>query len=144
MQKKTDAGDPGDWLDFVNADMAAVRLLARHRISFHVCESKLAEALEKAMKADLISRGWRLERVHDLQKLCDHLFQRDHETALRLQPLADELSGSYTESRYPGFDLDAADWKTLEKNLREVTSYVRALRKRLGGRGGASNKMCVL
>jgi hypothetical protein len=51
--KKTEAGNPGDWLFFANEDMNAVKLLYDSKISFIVCKSKLAEAFEKSMKADL-------------------------------------------------------------------------------------------
>ena len=53
MPKRTDAGSPADWLSFANADLAAVEVLCTHRISYFVCRSKLAESLEKAIKADL-------------------------------------------------------------------------------------------
>lgn len=32
MQKKTDAGTPRDWMDFVKSDLDAVRLLMRSRL----------------------------------------------------------------------------------------------------------------
>jgi len=127
--KKTDAGNPADWLAFVEEDLGAVALLVRHRVSFHVCRSKLAEALEKALKADLIRRGWSLVKVHDLQKLCDHLAAHEESVADRLQLLVDELAESYTEGRYPGFDLDEPDWETLETRCQSVRDYVEELKK---------------
>jgi len=127
--KKTDAGNPSDWLAFIEEDLGAVALLIRHRVSFHVCRSKLAEALEKALKADLIRRGWSLVKVHDLQKLCDHLAAYDESVADRLQRLVDELVESYTEGRYPGFDLDEPDWETLESQYQSVRNYVEELKK---------------
>ena len=46
MPKKTDAGNPADWMAFVREDLAAVSLLLGNQVSFHVCRSKLSEALE--------------------------------------------------------------------------------------------------
>ena len=125
--KKTEAGNPGDWLFFATEDMNAVSLLYESKISFTVCKSKLAEAFEKSIKADLISRGWKLEKIHDLQKLCDLLSVYDSQKAESIQNTVDELSGSYTECRYPGFDLEEPDWFNLEKLISGVESYISAL-----------------
>ncbi len=43
-----------------------VRLVAEKQISFGPCRSKLAEALEKTLKAELIRLGWSLECPHFL------------------------------------------------------------------------------
>lgn len=127
MPRKTDAGNPADWLSFADADLAAVEVLVTNRTSFFVCRSKLAEALEKALKADLIARGWELRKVHDLAKLCDALAERDAAGADRLQPLVDELAECYTESRYPGFDIEDEDWPALAVLLRDVRQYMGTL-----------------
>jgi len=114
---------------FVLEDLAAVSLLLGNRVSFHVCRSKLSEAMEKALKADLIRRGWSLVKVHDLPKLCDLLASYSESAADRLQQIVDELAESYTESRYPGFDLDAPDWEVLRRQFVTVQGYVDELRK---------------
>ena len=129
MPKKTDAGNPADWMAFVREDLAAVSLLLGNQVSFHVCRSKLSEALEKALKADLIRRGWSLVKVHDLPKLCDLLAGYSESAADRLQQIVDELAESYTESRYPGFDLDQPDWEGLRRQVVTVQGYVDDLRK---------------
>ena len=126
--KKTEAGNPGDWLFFTNEDMKAVKVLYASKTSFTVCKSKLAEAFEKSIKADLISRGWKLEKIHDLQKLCDLLAVYDSPKAENIQNTVDELAGSYTECRYPGFDLEEPDWNNLEKLISVVESYINSLR----------------
>ena len=127
MPKKTDSGNPRDWLQYVKLDLDAVRLLAENEVSFVVCKSKLAEALEKAMKADLLERGWILEKIHDLQKLNDYLADYDKSAAETLQPTVDELAESYIEGRYPGFDLEEPQWPALRGLLDEITRYVDGL-----------------
>jgi HEPN domain-containing protein len=126
--RKTDAGNPDDWLDFAMEDLAAVRILLERKTAYWVARGKLAEAFEKALKADLIRRGWRLEKTHDLQRLADQLATYDSELAKRLQPQVDELAESYTESRYPGFDLDEADWPALARLTESVSACVADLR----------------
>lgn len=127
MPKKTDSGNARDWLRYVEEDLTAVELLVRHQTSFMVCKSKLAEALEKGLKADLISRGWVLKKVHDLQKLCDYLASYESARADRLQPTVDDLAESYIEGRYPGFDLEEPDWPRAEMLLAQVKNYAEKL-----------------
>jgi HEPN domain-containing protein len=126
--RRTDAGNPTDWLDFAGDDLATVRLLLDGRTAYWVARGKLAEALEKAMKADLIRRGWHLEKTHDLQRLADQLAVYDPKAAESVQAQVDELAESYTESRYPGFDLDEPDWPALSNLLAGVSAYVGELR----------------
>ena len=73
MPKKTDAGNPADWLTFAEADLYAAEALLKQQIVFAVCRSKLAESVEKLLKADLIHRGWLLRKTHDIQSLLDDL-----------------------------------------------------------------------
>lgn len=107
-----------------------MRLLLERQVSFPVCKSKLAEAFEKAFKADLLDRGWTLEKIHDLQKLNDYLADHDRETADNLQPLVDDLAESYVADRYPGFDLEDPDWPAVARLLDGVSCYVKGLAKR--------------
>ena len=69
MPRKTDASNPADWLWMARADLDLIRLASAQQISFIACRSKLAEVVEKTMKAELIRLGWLLERTHDLERL---------------------------------------------------------------------------
>ena len=128
-KRRTDSGNPRDWMLFVKADMDTVRLLTRYKTAFFVCRSKLAEALEKTIKADLLARGWRLEKIQDLPKLCDYLSEYDRAQADQLQPLVDDLAESYTESRYPGFDLDEPDWSDFRRVAVQVKRYIQVVKR---------------
>jgi len=124
LLKKTDSGSRSDWLLFADDDLRAVKLLSEHKTSCRVCRSKLAEALEKLLKGDLVGRGWLLERTHDLQRLCDKLSEYDCVSAEQLQPTVDDLAEAYTEDRYPGFDFDDEDdWDALTGLLSKVEAY---------------------
>jgi len=128
LLRKTDAGNRCDWLLFADDDLRAVKLLSEYKTSCRVCRSKLAEALEKLLKGDLVGRGWDLERTHDLQRLCDKLAEYDKEQAESLQATVDDLAEAYTEDRYPGFDFDDEDdWGELNELILKVDSYRRVL-----------------
>jgi len=55
LPRKTDSGNPRDWLAYAKTDLDAVRLLVREQVAYPVCKSKLAEALEKGLKANLLT-----------------------------------------------------------------------------------------
>jgi len=120
LPRKTDSNNPADWLFFAREDIDAVRLLAEREISFHLCQSKLAEALEKTLKAELIAKGWFLEKVHDLQKLIDELTELGSDIVEAAQPLAESLAEAYFSERYPGFDLEDPDWPGFREKLGKV------------------------
>ena len=58
MPRKTDSDSPADWLLVAEADPAMVRHCVGDDIDFTACPAKLAEAIEKLLKAELIRRGW--------------------------------------------------------------------------------------
>ena len=116
-----------------------MRVLAERLTGYHICQSKLAEALEKILKADLIANGWFLERTHDLQRLIDALAERDVDTAREAQGLAEALTETYTAERYPGFDLDDPDWPTVAERLSGVSALLDKVRDRIARRGTASS-----
>ena len=75
MPRKTDSNNPADWIFLAESDVEAIQVLAIQEIGYPMCQSKLAEALEKILKAELIRSGWFLEKTHDLEILLDRRHQ---------------------------------------------------------------------
>ena len=69
MARRTDSNSPADWLFIASGDLEGVRELASRELAFAMSVSKLAEILEKIIKAELIRTGWFLVKTHDLVKL---------------------------------------------------------------------------
>ena len=63
MPRKTDANNPADWLWIAESDLEGLRVIAAQEVAFHGCRGKLAEVLEKILKAALIRLGWLLDAV---------------------------------------------------------------------------------
>lgn len=131
MARKSDSSNPADWIFFAEEDLHAVRRLAESETAYHVCLSKLAEALEKLMKAELIRRGWLLRKIHDLPKLLDELRTRGSDLIEACEPLAESLADAYFVGRYPGFDLEDADWGSLKATLETVADVVGKVKSRI-------------
>ncbi len=131
MPRKTDSNNPADWLFIAECDLEGVRLLAEREVSFAMSRSKLAEILEKVLKAELIRRGWFLEKTHDLEKLSGELRARGSDLMERIDPLCEALTEAYFTDRYPGFDLDDADWPDFRAKLDQVTQLLELVKARL-------------
>ena len=96
-----------------------------------MCASKLAEVLEKVLKAELIRVGWPLERTHDLEKLANELNARGSELVPEIRILAIDLAEVYFADRYPGFDLEELDWTQFRSQLAQVETVLSKVKQRL-------------
>lgn len=131
MPRKTDSNNPGDWLTIAESELEAVRMLTEREISYDMCRGKLAEILEKVLKAELIRSGWFLEKTHDLERLRKELRTRDAALAGEIQPLCASLAEVYFTGRYPGFDLEDPDWADFGTKLEQVTRLLEKVRARI-------------
>lgn len=131
MPRKTDSHNPADWLLIAASDMDLVRLAAEKEISFAAARSKLAEILEKILKAELLRLGWILEKTHDLNRLLQSLVERNSDLIPTVEPLCDALVQVYFTDRYPGFDLDDPDWPKLRAQVEGVTALLESVKSRL-------------
>lgn len=91
-----------EWLIFAKENLLYARdgmqadYSPYHTICF-LCQG----SAEKHLKGYLISKGWELEKIHDLKKLINHACEHDQDFNT-LFPNADILNQYITEGRYPG------------------------------------------
>jgi HEPN domain-containing protein len=133
LPRKTDSKNPADWLWMAASDLDMVRMAAKNEISFSAARGKLAEILEKILKAELIRTGWPLEKTHDLNRLLDLLVERKSDLLPIVEPLCDALVQAYFTDRYPGFDLDDPDWPRLREQVEQVSALLQSVKSRLPG-----------
>ena len=131
MPRKTDSNNPADWMLIVESDLDMIRSCTRDESGYISCRAKLAEALEKVMKAELIRLGWPLKKTHELEVLADELCARGSDLFSQVQPLAEQLAEVYFSNRYPGFDLDDPDWPALRTQLAAIAALAATIRARL-------------
>jgi len=131
LPRKTDSGNPADWLWIAESDLTLIRLGATKEVGYTAVRSKLAEVLEKVLKAELIRTGWPLEKTHDLRKLASELQLRKSELEPQFRPLVIALAEVYFVDRYPGFDLDDPDWPALRAQLEQVEALLAAVKTRV-------------
>jgi len=131
LSRKTDSNNPAHWLEIAASDLAGVRALVEQRLGFTMCQSKLAEILEKILKAELIRVGWSLEKTHDLERLRKELQSRDAALGQSLESLCISLAEAYFTGRYPGFDLEDEDWPSLRAQLDQVAQVFATVKARV-------------
>jgi len=131
LPRKTDSRNPADWLWIAAVDLQVIQYTAAAEIGYPTLRSKLAEVVEKIMKAELIRDGWRLEKTHDLDRLLQAMEERRSGLAGQCEPLCDGLAEAYFTDRYPGFDLDDPDWPALRTQIAQVAALLAAVQARL-------------
>ena len=133
MPRKTDSSNPADWLFIAQSDLEAIRDLGDRELGYWLCRSRLAEVLEKVLKAELIRLGWFLEKTHDLVKLGQELKSRKSDLMSSVKPLCDVFAQVYFVDRYPGFELDDPDWPRLRAQIEQVSALLVAVKARVPG-----------
>lgn len=108
-----------------------MRLNVAHEVAYHGAQGKLAEVLEKSVKAELIHLGWSLERTHDLGKLLGELAARKSPSLPAASPLVRDLDQVCFAVRYPGFDFDDPDWPNLRQQVEAVGSLLDFVKLRI-------------
>jgi HEPN domain-containing protein len=134
LPRKTDSNNPAHWLAIAEEEMACVRLLVDQNLGHEMCQSKLAEILEKVLKAELIRLGWFLQKTHDLERLRKELRTRDTALADSLESLCTDLAEVYFTGRYPGFDLEDENWPALRAQLEQVAAVLATVKQRAVGK----------
>jgi len=131
LLRKTDSNNPADWISFAESDLEGVALLAERGLSYELCRSKLAEILEKVIKAELIRLGWFLVKTHDLERLADELDSLKSDLLPQIKPLCTRLAEAYFADRYPGFDSLPPDWPALRAQAQAVAALLLTVKGRI-------------
>lgn len=130
--RREDSPEPAVWFRTAEDDLVAAQVLLAHdgppgTVAFH-----LQQAIEKALKGFLLSRGWGLRRLHDLDLLLSESLEHDGSLE-RYADLCDALDGFYVGGRYPSVGAPAIDEEALTVRAAEAEGMVEEL-KRLAGK----------
>lgn len=99
MPRKTDSRNPAHWLEIAEAELVMLRPSVEATQFHSICRARLAEVLEKLLKAELIRLGWPLARTHDLETLVAELHARDSDLCTGFDPLCANLAEAYFVGR---------------------------------------------
>ena len=117
---------PQDWFRLAARDFKR----AEHLLNVDDPEGAgyhLQQAVEKYLKGFLLSKGWKLKRIHDLEVLLNDALK--YEKALeKYRSLCQKISGYYMIDRYP---LPAAPTLTKEEvqeSVAEAEQFIQRLK----------------
>lgn len=114
-----------DWFKKADLDLAAVETLLNEKqlemAAFHV-----QQAIEKYLKGYLLSKGWKMRRIHDLEELLNEALE--YNPALeQFRSLCEMATEFYIEERYPFLISSELTLKELKKILVETKELIKEL-----------------
>ena len=124
---KTDEKNPDDWLFLARERLqAADALFQSLGVTFSGVEL-LQEAVERFLKAYLISKGWELQKIHNLSTLLDHAVAFDARFKAHAD-LSENLTVQFWAQHYPGDDLSEVglDYPELRQQAGELIDLINA------------------
>jgi HEPN domain-containing protein len=97
---EAEALPPTNWYTQGDMDVQAADILLAEDGPLPVVAFHIQQAVEKYLKGFLISTGWPLRRIHDLEILAQEAIARDADFAPFLAP-CQRITEYYIETRYP-------------------------------------------
>jgi len=113
---------PDDWRRRGQADLEAAGILLDNDGDMQVVAALVQQGVEKHLKGWLLSRGWRLVRTHELQRLLDDAVEHDP-TLVGFYVLCERLTAFYYVDRYP-FMAEAPEASVVREALEEAREFV--------------------
>jgi len=122
---KTNESNPNDWFMLGKERLeSADALIGARGICLSAVEL-LQESVERYLKGYLISRGWELERIHDLNRLLDICVDHSNDF-VRFIPLVQSLTEQFWAQHYPGEDLSEVgfDYPVLRQQAGDLIALI--------------------
>lgn len=118
-----------DWLRIAEKDFVRTHklLLASDPELAGFC---LQQAVEKFLKAYLLSKGWKLRRTHHLDALLDDALVFD-ETLQEFRMVCIRITSFYFLERYPSLDSKITE-EDVQAALQQITPLVKLIRSSIG------------
>ncbi len=129
MHRREESLYPGDWLRIAEKDLRRVeRMLATgdpEAAGFY-----LQQAVEKFLKAFLLSKGWELKRIHDLEALLNQALAYDVSLE-EFRPACQRITAFYFVERYPFVVEMGPAEEDVRVSLEQVSELIERLRHAL-------------
>lgn len=125
--RETDSTLPQDWFAQGDLDLKAAEILLDQGGPLSVVAFHIQQAVEKYLKGFLLSTGWTLRRIHDLELLLQEALSRDADFAPFL-PFCQRATEYYIETRYPLGIQSPLQEDVLKQDLdtaREIAALIR-------------------
>ena len=124
MAPGVDSRYPQDWIAIARGDLKRV---AKRLAEGDVDDAafRLQQAVEKHLKGYLLSKGWTLRRIHDVEELLNDATRYDPRLE-RYRALCQRVTGYYVVERYPMFE-EGPSLAEVRRAYAETKRLVRSL-----------------
>lgn len=116
---------PLDWFKKGQQDLKAVETLLSSD-NLEVASFHIQQAIEKYLKGYLLSKGWELRRIHDLEELLDEAVSYDANFE-KFRSLCQVATEYYIEERYPFIIPSSLNKQELQEALRNTEERVKKI-----------------
>ena len=123
---------PADWWRIAEKDLQR----ADHLLEFHDAEAAgfyLQQAVEKFLKAFLLSQEWQLRRIHNLDALLDDAVTYDASLE-DFRNACQKITAFYFVERYPFVIETGITEADVCSSLEQVKKLIEKLRAKVGGK----------
>lgn len=119
-----------EWFAKGDNDIKDAEFLFRHKRALETVSFHIQQAAEKYLKGFLISRGRKLEMIHDLVKLLRDAIEIDVDFA-QFKNMAEKTTNFYFESRYPlGYEVEYTK-EEIKEALAQTKKLIKLIKKKL-------------
>ena|SRR3989338_7606177 len=118
---------PKDWFRIAEKDLKR----AEHLLAMDDPEGAgyhLQQAVEKYLKGFLLSKGWELKRIHDLEVLLNDALKYER-TLEQFRSLCQKISGYYIIDRYPLPTAATLTRKEVQLSMDEAVKLIKQLKR---------------
>jgi HEPN domain-containing protein len=122
---KTQEKNPQDWLFLARERLMAADALFHSLGATYSGVELLQEAVERFLKAYLISKGWELQKIQNLSTLLDFSIAFDERFKAHAD-LAENLTVQFWAQHYPGDDLSEVgfDYPELRQQAAQLIDLI--------------------
>ena len=117
---------PNDWLKIAEKDLTRVESLIKINDP-EAAGYYLQQAVEKFLKAFLLSNGWKLDRIHDLEALLNAALKYDPSLEI-YRDACQKITGFYMVERYPLIMDTGLTIMDVRKSIADIKSLIEKLR----------------
>lgn len=121
---------PIDWFARGDLDIQAAKILLSESGPLTIVGFHLQQTIEKYLKGFLLSTGWSLRRIQDLEVLIQEAIAHDVDFASFLAP-CQEITEYYIETRYPMNIHTSLQRETLAANLETTEELISLIRQKV-------------
>jgi HEPN domain-containing protein len=121
---------PAEWFAQGDLDIQAAEILLAQNGPLAIVAFHLHQAIEKTLKGFLLSTGWPLRRIHDLEILLQEAIVRDAEFA-RFLAACQRITEYYIETRYPIGVTTSFQHAALQADLNTTRALIALIRHKV-------------